>query len=86
VLDDFKTLTIHRGAGKREHKLLNQDKGQRHEVRRFLEAVGQGGAPVIPPAELYPTSRVTFAMCESIRTGAAVSLQGDGSSSSGGKV
>jgi polar amino acid transport system substrate-binding protein len=83
VLDDFKTLTIHRGSSKREHKLLNQDKGQRHEVRRFLEAVGQGGAPVIPPAELYATSRVTFAVLQSIRTGAAVSLEPNGNNNSG---
>ena len=36
-------------------------------LKRFLEAVGQGGEPPIPLSELIAVSRATFAALESLR-------------------
>jgi polar amino acid transport system substrate-binding protein len=74
VLEDFKRLTI-RGKGKsKEKKLLSQDKGQKNEVRVFLDAVREGKAPPIPYAELFSTSLATFKILESIQTGQSQKL------------
>jgi len=74
VLEDFKRLTIHAGGGRREVKLLSQDKGQKSEVQAFLEAVRTGGPPPIAYEELFSTSRATFRILESIRTGQSEEL------------
>jgi predicted dehydrogenase len=74
VLEDFKRLTIHAGGRRREHKLLSQDKGQKSEVQAFLEAVRTGGPPPIAYEELFSTSRATFSILESIRTGQSEKL------------
>ena len=62
------------GGGK--HVLVDdfRDKGQAEEVRRFIEAVKTGGAMPIPLEEIVVTTRATFAVVKSLRTGAAVSL------------
>lgn len=68
-LNDFREVTLF-GAGKPEkERLLLQDKGQKNEVRQFLEAV-QGGKPApIPYEEIRSTSLVTFGVLESLRSG-----------------
>jgi polar amino acid transport system substrate-binding protein len=72
VLDDFKSLTVYAKGKKRAHKLLTQDKGQKNEVKGFLDAVRNGGPAPIPLDELFTTSLVTFKILESIRTGQSV--------------
>ena len=74
VIDDFRVLTIHSGGKKKEKKLVSQDKGQTAEVRAFLDAVRQGGPWPIPAEDLFDTSRVTFQILESLRTGGRVTL------------
>jgi polar amino acid transport system substrate-binding protein len=69
VIEDFKSLTIHGNGKKKTRKLLSQDKGQKSEVRAFLDAVKSGGSPPIPYDQLFSTSLVTFKILESIRTG-----------------
>jgi predicted dehydrogenase len=69
ILDDFKTLTIHSSGKKKEKKLSVQDKGQREGVVRFVEAVRQGAAPLIPFAEIHAVTMATFLVLESIRSG-----------------
>jgi predicted dehydrogenase len=73
-VEDHKRLTIHAGGRRREHKLLSQDKGQKSEVRAFLEAVRTGGPPPIASEEQFSTSRATFRILESIRTGQSEKL------------
>lgn len=74
VLDDFKTLSIHDRGKKRDKKLLSQDKGQKAEIKRFVEAILNGTGPVIPIDEIYSASFVTFKIVESIRTGECIRL------------
>jgi predicted dehydrogenase len=67
VLDDFKTLAIH-SHGKKKKKILSQNKGQKTEVKQFIEAILNGTGEVIPFVEIYSASFVTFKIIESIRT------------------
>jgi predicted dehydrogenase/threonine dehydrogenase-like Zn-dependent dehydrogenase len=76
VLDDFRILTVHAGGKRREKKLAVQDKGQRAEVRAFIEAVRDAAEPPIPLADIFAVTEAAFAAVESIRTGAVVHLGG----------
>lgn len=75
VLNDFRSLTIYASGKKKERKLLSQDKGQKNEVREFLQAVREGRQSPIPFEELYSTSLATFRAVESHRTGNTIKLQ-----------
>lgn len=74
VIDDFKSLSIHAGGKKTTKKLLSQNKGQKDEVRNFLDSILKGQENPIPLDEIYSTSCVTFKIIESIRTGEAIPL------------
>jgi predicted dehydrogenase len=74
VLDDFRSLVVFAGGKKKEKKLLSQDKGQRGEVKAFLNAVLECKQPPIPLGEIFSTSLVTFGILESMRTGQSVPL------------
>jgi predicted dehydrogenase/threonine dehydrogenase-like Zn-dependent dehydrogenase len=76
VLDDFRTLTIYAAGKKRDKKLSVQDKGQRAEVRGFIEAVRAGREAPIPIPEIFSASEACFAAMESIRTGTTVRCGG----------
>jgi malate/lactate dehydrogenase len=69
VLVDFKRLTIHARGKKKVKKLISQDKGQKTEVKQFIEAIRNGTGEVIPFVEIYSASLATFKIIESIRTG-----------------
>jgi len=69
VLDDFKTLSIHSHGKKKGKKLLSQDKGQKTEVKQFIEAILNGTREVIPFEEIHSASLATFKIIESLRTG-----------------
>jgi len=74
ILDDFKRLTIHSNGKKKDKKLLRQDKGQKEEIRIFIEAVQNGTGMPIPFEEIHSASMVTFKTIESIRTGRSVHI------------
>lgn len=57
-IDDFSTLTIHRG-GKTTRKRATQDKGQKNLVAAFLRAC-QSGVPPISLEDLDAVSRATL--------------------------
>ena len=69
VLDDFKTLAIHSHGKKKKKNLQRQNKGQKTEVRQFIEAILNGTREVIPFEKIYSASLVTFKIIESIRAG-----------------
>lgn len=69
VLDDFKRLTMHARGKKKVKKMISQNKGQKAEVKQFIEAILNGTGEVIPFVEIYSASLVTFKIIESIRTG-----------------
>lgn len=75
VLDDFKTLTIYSCGKKRVKKLLTQDKGQKSEVKLYIDSIRNGNGEVIPFDEVYNTSFVTFKILESIRTRECINVE-----------
>jgi hypothetical protein len=74
ILDDFKTLSIYSNAKKKTSKLINQDKGQKNEVIKFVEAIcSKGKAPISYP-EIHSTSLVTLKIIESIRNNQKIDI------------
>jgi predicted dehydrogenase len=73
VLDDFRTLELHRG-GRRSRSGGAQDKGHTAELAAFLDAVRTGKPSPIDPDEAAHVTRVTFAAVESARSGVPVEL------------
>jgi predicted dehydrogenase len=74
VIEDFKSLSIHAGGKKKVKKLLSQDKGQKNEMKAFIEAIRRGSGETIPMNEIFNTSLVTFKIIESIRTGTCIKI------------
>ena len=74
IIDDFRSLTIHANGARKEKKLLVQDKGQKNEVRCFLDAIREGQEAVIPFQEIYAATLVTIKALESLRTGDCVTV------------
>jgi predicted dehydrogenase/threonine dehydrogenase-like Zn-dependent dehydrogenase len=76
ILDDFRILTIYSNGKKKRKKQLSQNKGQKEEVKRFINAIKErkGLAELISFMEIYNTSLVTFKILESIRTGTCVKI------------
>ena len=74
VLDDFQRLQLYSKGRRKERKLLNQEKGQRNEIRTFIQAICDGRDGPIPFDEIYTTSLVTLRVIESIRYGQPITL------------
>jgi predicted dehydrogenase len=73
-LDNFQRVTVWSGKGKNGHRVLSgQDKGQRIQLERFLEAVRTGSAMPIPLESLVATTRATLAVERSLSLGRPVS-------------
>jgi predicted dehydrogenase/threonine dehydrogenase-like Zn-dependent dehydrogenase len=62
-------------AGRRAAPGIAQDKGQQAAVREVVEAVRQGRPSPFSLQEIGSTSRTTFGIVESLRTGRAVELR-----------
>jgi predicted dehydrogenase/threonine dehydrogenase-like Zn-dependent dehydrogenase len=77
VLDDFREVVVSRGGKRKRTRRASQDKGFDQEVAAFARAVREGGEPPIPLRSLVATSRATFAIEESLRTGAPVPIRAD---------
>ena len=74
IVDDFKELTVYSNGKKKRNKLFSQDKGQKEEVKQFIEAILNGTDGPISLEEIYNTSLVTFKIIESIRSGECINL------------
>jgi polar amino acid transport system substrate-binding protein len=74
VLDEFKKLSIHAHGKKKAKKLWSQDKGQKAEVKLFIETILNGTGAPISFEEIYSASLVTFKVVESIRTGECIRI------------
>lgn len=72
VLDDFRELVISQGGKREKVRRLSQDKGFDQEIAAFLAAVQEGREPPIPLRSIIATTRATFAIEESLRTGRPV--------------
>ena len=51
-----------------------RDKGQPEQIRNFIEAVKSGGPMPIPLEEIVASTRATFAVLASQRTGQAIEV------------
>ena len=74
VLDDFRSATLHGGGKEKRIKLRSQDKGQTNEVREVCRVVLDGGPAPIGLEDLVATTRATFRIMESLRTGLPVDV------------
>ena len=69
VIDDFLQASAYRNGREEKTVLRAQDKGQSEEVKQVCAMVLSGGAPLIPMDELTATTRATFRILDSLRTG-----------------
>jgi len=67
IIKDFKELEIYGSKKPFKKKLMSQDKGQKEEVRSFIDSILKGAESIIPLEEIFNTSEVTFKIIESIR-------------------
>jgi predicted dehydrogenase len=69
-LDNFRTVAVWTGRQQRTAKTRGaQDKGQRSEMERFVEAVRTGGPMPIGVESLVTTTRATIAVAASLLSG-----------------
>ncbi len=71
VLDDFRGATLYRNGKEESTRLRQQDKGQAFETRAVCAVVLEGKGAPIALEDLAATTRATFRIRESLRTGQA---------------
>src|SRR5438046_9966750 len=69
VIDDFRSATAYHNGRAKKTKLREQDKGQKNEVRAVCAVVMHGKPAPITLEDLATTTRATFRIKESLRTG-----------------
>ena len=69
VIDDFRSATAYHNGRAKKIKLRGQDKGQKNEVRAVCAVVVEGKPAPITLEDLATTTRATFRIQESLRTG-----------------
>jgi predicted dehydrogenase/threonine dehydrogenase-like Zn-dependent dehydrogenase len=74
IIDDFRSATSYRNGREEQTRLRNQDKGQPEEVRKVCQVVLEGRAAPIALEDLAATTRATFRILESLRTGQAINV------------
>lgn len=74
VLDDFRGATMYRNGKEESAKLRQQDKGQMYETRAVCAVVLEGTQAPIALEDLAATTRATFRIRDSLRTGEAMSV------------
>lgn len=74
VLDDFRSGSAWRKGRETKTKLRAQDKGQRDEIRAVCAMVRDGGRAPIALDDLATTTRATFRILESLRSGLPVEV------------
>jgi predicted dehydrogenase len=77
VIEDFRATARYRDGRESRTRLRARDKGQREEVRAVCAALLAGGSAPIPLKELAVTTRATFRILDSLRTGEAVRVMSD---------
>ncbi|HYH84177.1 MAG TPA: bi-domain-containing oxidoreductase [Pyrinomonadaceae bacterium] len=78
VIEDFRSATGYRDGRETRTRLRAQDKGQREQTRAVCAALLEGGPAPIPLQELAATTRATFRILDSLRTGQPKAVTGDG--------
>ena len=75
VLDDFRAAALYRRGREEKIRLRAQDKGQADEVRAVCRSVLEAAPAPIALAELAATTRATFRILDSLRTGEAKTVE-----------
>ncbi|MDX6575797.1 MAG: hypothetical protein QOE96_1750 [Blastocatellia bacterium] len=74
VIDDFRSAGAWKNGRESKTKLRAQDKGQQDEIRAVCAVVRDGGPAPIALDDLATTTRATFRVLESLRTGLPVEV------------
>jgi predicted dehydrogenase/threonine dehydrogenase-like Zn-dependent dehydrogenase len=74
VIDDFRSATSHSNGREDKTSLRGQDKGQSDEVKAVCAVVLEGREVPIPLSQLSSTTRATFRILDSIRTGKKIMM------------
>ena len=74
VIDDFRSSTSYQNGRKKTTKLREQDKGQREEIRASCAMILEGKPEPISLKDLATTTRATFRIKESLRTGLPIEV------------
>jgi predicted dehydrogenase len=69
IIDDFRSATAYADGRETTSSLKSQDKGQTEEVRLVCSTVLNGSEPPIALEDLEATTRATFRVLDSLRTG-----------------
>jgi predicted dehydrogenase/threonine dehydrogenase-like Zn-dependent dehydrogenase len=77
VLEDFRSATLYLNGREQKTKLRSQDKGQAEEVKTVCKVVLEGLPAPITLAELAATTRATFRIIDSLRTGTPKEVMSD---------
>ena len=74
VIEDFRAAVTYSGGRETRTRLRAQDKGQREEVHAVCAALREGVPAPIALEDLANTTRTTFRILDSLRTGEAVKV------------
>ncbi|HJN23963.1 MAG TPA: bi-domain-containing oxidoreductase [Rhodospirillales bacterium] len=74
AIDNFRTIAIASGGGRKNETRATQDKGFKASLQAFTDAVANGGPPPVDETELVETSVATLAVMESLRQGTRIDL------------
>ena len=74
LLKDFRELEIYGSKKSFRKKLLSQDKGQKNEVKAFINSILHSEPAIIPFKEIFSTTETTFKILESIKTGNEIKI------------
>lgn len=70
VIDNFRTLTLWAGDGRRPRTQRGSGKGHAEELAAFVDAVATGGTSPLPLRDAVVTTRTTFAILAALQAGA----------------
>lgn len=74
VIDDFVRSAMHSDGKETVKKLSSQDKGQTDEIKTVCSTVLNGGAEPIALEDLAATTRATFRILDSLKSGEALAV------------
>lgn len=77
VLDDFRNAQLYKNGREEKLKLRRQDKGQAEEAKAVCKMILEGGPAPIALEELAATTRATFRILDSLRTGQPMEVMSD---------
>jgi polar amino acid transport system substrate-binding protein len=77
VIDDFRSAKLYAEGREKKETLRQQDKGQAEETRAACAVVAEGKPIPITLEELEATTRATFRILDSLRTGQRIKVMSD---------